>query len=135
MCSGSNTGAALSAATYDPCHNRTAPSDNIQAPTLGDLVLEDGHGSVAVVWRADEYGQGLGETLATYLSDSGAEVPLQEGYDFNATSFTDVAASIVASGAEAVVMITFDEGAQLLTDLKGAGYEGQIYVAELTSMR
>jgi branched-chain amino acid transport system substrate-binding protein len=130
MCSGSNTGAALSASVYDPYYNRTAPSDNIQAPTLGDLVLGDGHGSVAVVWRADEYGQGFGETLAAYLSDSGADVPLQEGYDFNATSFTDVAAAIVASGGEAVVMITFDEGAQLLTDLKGAGYEGQIYVAD-----
>jgi len=130
FCSGSNTGAALSAATYDPYYTRTAPSDNIQAPALGDLILEDGESSVAVVWRADEYGRGFGEAVADYLEVSGGTVPLREGYDFNAASFTDLAASIVDSGAPAVVMITFDEGAQILQDLIGAGFSGQIYVAD-----
>lgn len=130
MCSGSNTGAALSASTYDPYYIRTAPSDNIQAPTLGDLILEDGQTSVAVVWRADEYGRGFGESLAAYLEAAGATVPLQEGYDFNAASFADLAAKVVESGAEALAMITFDEGAQILQDLQGAGFDGQIYVAD-----
>jgi len=130
MCSGSNTGAALSAATYDPYYVRTAPSDDIQAPTLGDLVLEDGQTSVAVVWRSDEYGRGFGEALAGYLEGAGATVPLAEGYDFSAASFADLAAKVVDSGAEALVMITFDEGAQILQDLNGAGFGGQIYVAD-----
>jgi len=130
FCSGSNTGAALSAAKYDPYYIRTAPSDKIQAPALGDLILEDGESSVAVVWRADEYGRGFGEAVADYLEASGGTVPLREGYDFNAASFTDLAASIVNSGAPAVVMITFDEGAQILQDLIGAGFSGQIYVAD-----
>ena len=130
MCSGSNTGAALSASTYDPYYVRTAPSDNIQAPALGDLILADGYSSVAVVWRSDEYGRGFGESLASYLTTSGATVPLQEGYDQNAASFSDVAAAVVDSGAEALAMITFDEGAQLLQDLEGAGFAGQIYVAD-----
>jgi branched-chain amino acid transport system substrate-binding protein len=130
MCSGSNTGAALSASTYDPYYTRTAPSDNIQAPTLGDLIIGDGQASLAVVWRADEYGRGFGETLADYVEASGATITLREGYDFNATSFSDLTASIVNSGAEAVAMITFDEGAQILQDLRGAGFEGQIYIAD-----
>jgi ABC-type branched-subunit amino acid transport system substrate-binding protein len=130
MCSGSNTGAALSASIYDPYYNRTAPSDDIQAPVLGDLILNDGQATVAVVWRADEYGRGFGETLAQYLSDSGADVPYQDGYDFNATSFDDIAASIVNSGAEALAMITFDEGGSILQALQGAGFTGQIYVAD-----
>ena len=130
MCSGSNTGAALSAATYDPYYNRTAPSDNIQAPALGDLIVNDGQAAVAVVWRADEYGRGFGESLADYLESSGATVPLREGYDFNAASFSDLAAAIVDSAPDAVAMITFDEGAQILQDLRGAGFEGQIYVAD-----
>ncbi len=130
MCSGSNTGAALSASQYDPYYNRTAPSDNIQAPALGDLILQDGEANVAVVWRSDEYGRGFGETLAQYLQDSGAAVPLAEGYDQNAASFADLASSIVDSGATAVAMITFDEGAQILQDLSGAGFDGQIYVAD-----
>jgi branched-chain amino acid transport system substrate-binding protein len=130
MCSGSNTGAALSASTYDPYYTRTAPSDDIQAPALGDLIIDDGQASVAVVWRADEYGRGFGESLAAYLASAGATVTLQQGYDFNAASFSDLTAAIVNSGAEAVAMITFDEGAQILQDLSGAGFEGQIYVAD-----
>lgn len=130
MCSGSNTGAALSASTYDPYYIRTAPSDNIQAPALGDLIVNDGQATVAVVWRADEYGRGFGEALADYLESSGATVPLREGYDFNAASFSDLAASVVDSGATALAMITFDEGAQILQDLQGAGFEGQLYVAD-----
>ncbi len=130
MCSGSNTGAALSASTYDPYYTRTAPSDDIQAPALGDLIINDGQASVAVVWRADEYGRGFGESLAAYLASAGATVTLQEGYDFNAASFSDLTASIVNSGAEAVAMITFDEGAQILQDLSGAGFDGQIYIAD-----
>ena len=130
MCSGSNTGAALSAATYDPFYNRTAPSDDIQAPTLAELILADGFSNVAVVWRADEYGRGFGEALVAVLESGGATVPLAEGYDFNAASFTDLGASIAGSGADSVAMITFDEGAQILQDLIGAGFEGQIYVAD-----
>jgi branched-chain amino acid transport system substrate-binding protein len=130
MCSGSNTGAALSAGTYDPFYNRTAPSDEIQAPALGDLILEDGQASVAVVWRADEYGRGFGETLGDYLEASGATVPLREGYDFNAASFADLAAKVAASGADSLAMITFDEGASILEALEGAGFAGQIYVAD-----
>jgi branched-chain amino acid transport system substrate-binding protein len=130
MCSGSNTGAALSAATYDPYYTRTAPSDAIQAPALGDLILQDGYSSVAVVWRADEYGRGFGESLAAYLESGGATVPLAEGYDFNAASFADLAGTVAGSGAEALAMITFDEGGQILQDLQGAGFEGQIYVAD-----
>jgi len=37
---------------------------------------------------------------------------------------------VVASGAEALVMITFEEGGQLLLDLESAGFDGQIYVAD-----
>jgi branched-chain amino acid transport system substrate-binding protein len=130
FCSGSNTGAALSAATFDPYYTRTAPSDNIQAPTLGELILADGFSNVAVVWRADEYGRGFGEALAAVLESGGATIPLAEGYDFAAASFADLAATVAGSGADSVAMITFDEGAQILQDLVGAGFEGQVYVAD-----
>ncbi|MEA2010561.1 MAG: ABC transporter substrate-binding protein, partial [Actinomycetota bacterium] len=55
---------------------------------------------------------------------------LRTAYDFAQTSFADVAAEVAASGAEALAMITFDEGGQLLLDLTSAGYEGAIYVAD-----
>jgi branched-chain amino acid transport system substrate-binding protein len=127
MCSGSNTAAALSSSDYDPFYSRTAPSDNLQGPTLADVVANDAPASVAILWRADEYGKGFGELVAAELGDV---VVLAEGYDFNAGSFATEAQSVVASGAEALVMITFEEGGQLLLDLESAGFAGQIYVAD-----
>jgi branched-chain amino acid transport system substrate-binding protein len=130
MCSGSSTGAIFSTEEFNPNHVRTAPSDDIQGPLLGNLVLEDGFTDVAVVWRNDAYGKGFGEAVAAAIADSGGNVVLQEGYDENLSSFTTLADSIVASGAEALAMITFQEGGQLFLDLQSAGFDGQIYIAD-----
>ncbi len=127
MCSGSNTAASLSA--YEPYYNRTAPSDELQAPTLGDLIIEDGYANVAVIWRNDEYGVGFGEALGEYLEGSGVTVTLQQGYDPQQTSFADLMDEIAASGAEALAMITFEEGGQLVLDMQGR-FDGQVYVAD-----
>jgi branched-chain amino acid transport system substrate-binding protein len=130
MCSGSSTGSVFSGEEYNPYHVRTAPSDDIQGPLLGNLILEDGHSDVAVVWRSDDYGVGFGESVATAIADAGGNVVMQEGYDQSLDSFADLAQSIVASGAEALAMITFDEGGQIRLDLESAGFDGQIYVAD-----
>ncbi len=130
MCSGSNTAAALSSGDYDPYYFRTAPSDNLQGPTLANVIANDGAASVAVVWRSDEYGEGFGTLLADTLEDAGVTVPVREGYDHTQSSLADIAGTIAASGAEAAAIITFEEGGQLLLDLEGAGFDGQIYVAD-----
>ncbi len=130
MCSGSSTGSVFSAAAYNPYHIRTAPSDDIQAPLLGNIIVGDGFSNVAVVWRADDYGVGFGEKLAESVADAGATVVMAEGYDFEQTSYTDLAQSIVASGADALAMIVFAEGGQIVLDLEGAGWDGQIYIAD-----
>lgn len=130
MCSGSSTGSVFSGEQYNPYHVRTAPSDDIQGPLLGNLILEDGYSNVAVVWRSDDYGVGFGESVAAAIAGAGGTVVMQEGYDWNLRSFTDLAQSIVASGAEALAMITFDEGGQIRLDLESAGFDGKIYVAD-----
>ena len=130
MCSGSSTGAIFSTEAYNPNHVRTAPSDDIQGPLLGNLILEDGHTDVAVVWRSDEYGVGFGEAVAAAIAGSGGNVVLEEAYDKDLTSFTDLAQDIVASDAQALAMIAFQEGGQLFLDLQSAGFDGQIYVAD-----
>jgi ABC-type branched-subunit amino acid transport system substrate-binding protein len=127
MCSGSNTAASLSA--FEPYYNRTAPSDDLQAPTLGDLMIADGTTNAAVIWRNDEYGVGFGESLASYLEESGVTVSLQQGYDPQQTSFADLMEEIGASGAEALAMITFEEGGQLVLDMQGR-FDGQVYIAD-----
>ena len=129
MCSGSNTAASLSSSDYDPFYHRTAPSDELQAPALGAIVLDDGFQSVAIAYRNDEYGVGFANLIEAFFTDAGADVAANIGYAPDATSFTDVADEIAASGAEALVMITFSEGGQLLLDLQGK-FDGGIYVAD-----
>ena len=130
MCSGSNTAAALSSSDYDPYYHRTAPSDNLQGPILANVIADDGFTSVAVVWRSDEYGEGFGVLLADTLEGAGVTVPVREGYDHTQSSLADIAGTIAASGAEAVAIITFEEGGQMLLDLEGSGYGDAIYVAD-----
>jgi ABC-type branched-subunit amino acid transport system substrate-binding protein len=130
MCSGSSTGAIFSGPEFNPYHIRTAPSDEIQGPLLGNIIVADGYANVAVVWRSDEYGVGFGSAVADSVEDAGATVVLREGYDFTQTSYTDLANKIVASGADAVAMIVFAEGGQIVLDLESAGFDGQVYVAD-----
>lgn len=130
MCSGTSTGSIFSGEEFNPNHVRTAPSDDIQGPLLGNLILEDGHSNVAVVWQSTDYGVGFGEAVAAAIDEAGGNVVLQQGYDANLSSFSDLAQAIVASGAEALAMITYAEGAQIRLDLESAGFDGQIYVAD-----
>jgi branched-chain amino acid transport system substrate-binding protein len=130
MCSGTNTGAVFSTEEFNPNYIRTSPSDDIQGPLLGNLILQDGYTDVAVVWQSTAYGEGFGKAVANGITDAGGNVVLQQGYDPTLNSFADLAQAVVASGAEAVAMITYAEGAQLRLDLESAGFDGQIYVAD-----
>jgi ABC-type branched-subunit amino acid transport system substrate-binding protein len=130
MCSGTSTGALFSGEKYNPNHVRTAPSDLIQGPLLANLIVEDGYTNVAVIWQNTEYGEGFGQAVSDTLEEAGATLAMSEGFDPTQTSFSDVAQDVVASGAEAMAMITYAEGGQILLDLQSAGFDGQIYVAD-----
>src|SRR5947208_2186227 len=58
MCSGSNTSAELSTTDSRGFYFRTTPSDRLQGPALGKLVLKDGHKKVGILARRDTYGVG-----------------------------------------------------------------------------
>jgi len=93
------------------------------------LAKEHGITNAAVIWRNDEYGVGFGETLVSYLEESGVTVRVQEGYDPQQSSFADLMEEIGASGAEGLAMITFEEGGQLVLDAQGR-FDGTFYVAD-----
>ncbi len=130
LCTGTTTGAIFSTEEFNPNHVRTAPSDDIQGPLLGNLIVQDGYTDVAVAWQSTEYGEGFGQAVVDSLEEAGASVVMAEGYDPTQTSFSDLAQDIVASGAEAMAMITYAEGGQIRLDLESAGFDGQIYVAD-----
>ncbi|PSK86530.1 amino acid/amide ABC transporter substrate-binding protein (HAAT family) [Murinocardiopsis flavida] len=121
QCSGSNTAPDLTDYDDGGFYFRTAPSDLLQGPVLADTVAADGHQSVAIVHRADDYGDGLAEATKTGLEDAGIEVKATESYDPNSPNFGSVVDAVKDAKAEAVVMVSFEEGVQIITGLIEAG--------------
>lgn len=133
MCSPSNTGAIFT--TYDDggYYFRTAPPDNLQGQVHADLITENGATSVAIAYRADEYGLGLAEAIRDALEANGVSVVEFIEYDKDATSFDAEAARIAAAGVDAVSIITFAEGAAFMQALIEAGAgpaDIAVYVAD-----
>lgn len=121
MCSGSNTAPVIDE-DGTGFYFRTAPMDGLQAPALAELVISDGNFDVAILARADDYGQGFLDALTTAIEEQGGTVLAGIPYDPEATSFGSDVATAIADDPEAVVIIGFDEGAQVISDLIEAGY-------------
>ena len=133
QCSPSNTAAGLGTSGDDGFYFRTAPSDDLQAPTLANLVLDDGFANVAIVSRADEYGVGFNQFFIPAFEDGGGTVTYSETYAPETESFDDVVADVVASGPDAVVIVAFEEGFQIVIDMIAAGVGPdaiQIYITD-----
>lgn len=103
---------------------RTAPSDVLQGRVLSDLIVADGNATVGILARQDPYGEGLLQYTAEPLAEAGAEVTNDGGivYDPAAENFDAEVGEIVASDPDALVMIGFEESAQILTSLFEAGF-------------
>ncbi len=132
QCSGSNTAAVIDEAETG-FYMRTAPTDVLQGPVLGDVIVGDGFLDVAIMARADDYGQGFLEDLSASITEQGGDVLAEVLYDPEAASFTADVESAIADDPEAIAIIGFDEGAQVIADLIEAGYGPQdiaLYTAD-----
>jgi branched-chain amino acid transport system substrate-binding protein len=125
QCSGSNTAPTFTDYKDDGLYFRTAPSDALQGPVLADQIISDGHSQVALVARADDYGKGLADATAKALQNGGASVVLNQTYDPKATDFNATVQNIVAKKPDAVVVIAFEEGKQIIQGLIEAGLTPQ----------
>jgi ABC-type branched-subunit amino acid transport system substrate-binding protein len=121
QCSPSNTALDLRNAGQNGYYFRTAPSDDLQGPALVEVVLQDGHANVAVLVRADEYGVGFGDAIEASLEDGGATVVFYESYDPNATNFDAEVQAVAAESPDAVILIGFEEGIQIVQTMIEAG--------------
>jgi len=133
QCSPSNTAAGLGTAGDDGYYFRTAPSDDLQAPALAGVVLGDGYTNVAVVSRADDYGVGFNAEFEPAIASGGGTIVYSTPYAPEATSFDDVVQDVIASGPDAVVLVAFEEGIQILQTMveQGAGPDAiQIYITD-----
>jgi branched-chain amino acid transport system substrate-binding protein len=122
MCSPSNTGAQFS--TVDDnggFYFRTAPPDNLQAQVLADLIVADGHQNVVVVAQSTEYGEGFARFLVEELNALGATAPEPILYDPEAGSYQAEAEQIAGEDPDAVAVISYAEGAQVITSAIAEG--------------
>ncbi len=121
QCSGSNTAPTFTDYDDNGLYVRTAPSDALQGPVLANTIINDGWTNVAIVARADDYGRGLANATAEALENAGATVAINETYDPLAQQYDSVVQSVVSANADAVVIVAFEEGVQIMQGLLEAG--------------
>jgi len=135
-CSGSTTSGALSVAggAAGGYFFRTAPSDNLQGPALAQLVLSDNKHKIAILARNDSYGTGFASALSKALTDGGADVVANVAYDPKSSDFRADVAKVAGKGADAIVVIGFnDDGAKVLKEMiaQNVGPKNvQVYTAD-----
>ncbi len=123
MCSPSNTSPTFTNYDDGGLYFRAAPTDALQGPVLAEQIVAAGGTNVAILARADDYGQGLLEATEAALGEQGATVAVATTYDPMAQSFDAEVQQVVDSGADAVAVIAFDEGARILSTMieRGVG--------------
>lgn len=131
QCSGSNTSPELTDIDDGGYYFRTAPSDLLSGPVMARKIVEDGHQSVAIVARADDYGSGYAGGLQDELEALGAQVVLNETYDPDATNYSSIVSGVGNEEPDAVALISFEEGAQVIAEMLESGIEGdQLFITD-----
>ena len=131
QCSGSNTAPDLSDIDDGGFFFRTAPSDLLSGPVMARKMTDDGHIDIAVVARADDYGDGYLNAVTDEIEALGANVVTTESYDPDATNFDSVINSVTGEDPDAIALISFEEGAQVIAEFIEAGVDGdQLYITD-----
>jgi len=134
MCSGSNTSAELSTTDSRGFYFRTTPSDRLQGPALGGLVLKDGRKKVGILARRDTYGLGLASSVKKTLENGHAKVVADVSYDPDATSFDREVQKVIDKKPDAVIVLGFEsDGSDIVRTLSAKGLSPQqfpIYSAD-----
>jgi branched-chain amino acid transport system substrate-binding protein len=100
---------------------RTSPADALQGVVLGQAAAADGNTRVAVIARADGYGQGIADAAEAELSRRGAEVVMRTTYEPGTSELTAKVRAVAAAEPDAVVLAAFQEGSRLLRAMLSAG--------------
>lgn len=100
---------------------RTAPSDLLQGEVLANLVAEDGHKNIGIIYQNDAYGTGLFGVVKDVFESTSGKVVAAESYNDGDSSFDAQVSAIAAAKPDAVVLITFDQFATIAPLLVNAG--------------
>jgi len=120
QCSGSNTAPTFTGYEDGGYYIRTAPTDALQGPVLAETIIADGHQNIVLLARGDDYGRGLANAAETALTEAGASVT-QIIYDANTQNFDADVQQTLSENPDAVAVIAYDEGAQVIKGLIEGG--------------
>lgn len=103
--SGSNTSSSLTG--ISDRYFRTAPTDALEAAMLTDLIVGDGHSSVALIWQNDSWGAAFEHEMVENLEAAGVAISTNEPYNIEETDFNAQVNAVVASNPDAVVFLSY----------------------------
>ncbi|GAA2002864.1 ABC transporter substrate-binding protein [Microbacterium ulmi] len=109
----------------DNLYWRTAPSDLLQGEVLGNLIAEDGHKNIGIIYQNDAYGTGLYGVVKDVFESTGGTVVAAESYNDGDGQFDAQVSAIAAAKPDAVVLITFDQFSTIAPLLVNAGVEAK----------
>lgn len=120
--SGSATSDKLTSFADHGMFFRSAPPDIYQAHALSDVIMRSGALKVFVVERNDAYGTGLGDTVESDLAASGIkkEDMRTASYADGQQNFGGIAREVKSFGPDALVVIGYDESAQVIQAVQNA---------------
>ncbi len=118
-----NTSAAFTDYDDNGLYFRTAPTDIIQGAALADIMIADGITTASFLVLNDSYGTGLLEFTSGPFEAQGGEVVFESIYDPKAENFDAEVSGAVEAGADAIVIIGFDETSKILTGLFELGVD------------
>ncbi len=122
QCSASNTSPAFTDQDNNAYYFRTVPPDEAVAPLIGRTVVGDGYSNVAVLARADDYGVALAELVIEELEEQ-VDVAVDEQYNPEDPDFAALVTEVDNAGADAVIVIGFDEAHDLFRQLVEGGVD------------
>lgn len=119
--SASNTGPDFTDWDDNGLYFRTAPSDLLQGEVLGNLIAEDGHKTLGVIYQNDAYGTGLFENIQSTFENAGGEVVANASYNVGDGQFDAQVETIKAQNPDAVAIVSFDQFKTIAPLLVNAG--------------
>ncbi|KUF07120.1 ABC transporter substrate-binding protein [Leucobacter sp. G161] len=134
MGSPSNTGIAMSG--INDLYFRTIASDIIQGRALGNLVLQDGNTTVAMLAQNNDYGIGLRDNFQETLEEAGAELVYGakgsgEEFPEGQTTFTSEVTAALAKKPDAIAIVSYEEAKQIIPELAAQKFDlSKLYLVD-----
>ncbi|MGH3941787.1 MAG: caspase, EACC1-associated type [Pseudonocardiaceae bacterium] len=96
---------------------RTAPLSTLEGAALGNLIVDDGNSTVVLMSRDDAFGNPLREATEEAVQKSGVQIRDSFPYDPNAPYHDEEIQQIKDHDPDAIVLIGFEESAQILAKM------------------